>query len=63
MSRHCADCAGSDQACAMNKPMVWCCIDDGGRPSTGAVQAEPVNRLKLLGLKVLVVSVKEKAEQ
>lgn len=39
-----------------------CFIGDGGRPSGAGLQGRAPNRHKLLGSRVLVVSVVEKAE-
>jgi hypothetical protein len=38
-----------------------CCVGDGGRPSGIALQGEVPNHRKLLRLRVVVVSVAEKA--
>jgi hypothetical protein len=40
-----------------------CCADDGGRPSGIALQGEVPNHRKLLRLRVVVVSVAEKAHE
>ena len=40
-----------------------CCADDGGRPSGIALQGEVSNHRKLLRLRVVVVSVAEKAHE
>ena len=40
-----------------------CCADDGGRPSGIALQGEISNHRKLLRLRVVVVSVSEKAHE
>jgi len=39
-----------------------CCTRDEGRPLGGGVQTRPPNRLELLPLRAVVVSVKEKAQ-
>jgi len=49
--------------CAARKRAKQCWTKDEGRPFGAAVQAEASNHLKLLRSKVVVVSVREKAEQ
>jgi hypothetical protein len=42
---------------------MWCCTGDGGGPSGIALQGEIPNHRKLLRLRVVVVSVAEKAHK
>ncbi len=42
---------------------MQCCTRDEGRPLGGGVQTQPPNRLELLPLRAVVVSVKEKAQR